>query len=317
MKRYILKRVLSVIPVLLIMSFIVFMLIHMIPGDPARVILGDEATADAVNNLRNQMGLNDPLLVQYVKWMGRVLTGNLGHSLFMKGTMVHIIASHLIPTLQLTIYAMIIATCISLPLGMYAAARRRTLPDYIISGLAMLGISIPSFLLSLFLILLFAVKLGILPPAGYKSIMHAGLLANMRYMVLPALAMGLVEAGLLIRMTRSSLLDVMDSDYIRMARAKGVSEFNIITKHALKNAALPILTAIGQTFVSVLSSATVAETIFNIPGIGQLIVNSVSRRDYEVIQAIILVIAVVNVLTYLFIDIMYRFIDPRINLDNK
>jgi peptide/nickel transport system permease protein len=233
----------------------------------------------------------------------------------MKGTMGSIILSHIIPTLQLTLYAMIIAFCLSLPLGMMAAAKRKTAADQAISSLAMLGISIPSFLLSLFLILLFAVKLGVLPPAGYKEITRFGLLENIRYMILPAAAMGMVEAGLLIRMTRSSLMDVMEADYIRMARAKGVSEFRIVTGHALKNAALPILTAMGQTFVAVLSGAAVAETIFNIPGVGQLIVNSVSRRDYEVIQSIILVIAVINVVTYLVVDVLYRLIDPRIRLD--
>lgn len=314
MARYLFKRILSLIPVLLIMSFIVFMLIHMIPGDPAKVILGDEATPEAVEALRNKMGLNDPLLFQYVRWMGNVLTGNLGESVFMDGTMLEIIGSHIVPTLQLTIYAIFLAVCIALPLGILAASKKRTAVDHAISSMAMFGISLPSFLLALFLILLFAVKLGLLPPAGYRPIGGSGLLTNMRYMALPALAMGLVEAGLLIRMTRSSLMDVLNSDYIRMARAKGVSEFNIITKHALKNAALPILTALGQTFVAVLSSATVAETIFNIPGVGQLIVNSVSRRDYEVIQAIILVIAVINVVTYLVIDVLYHFIDPRIKL---
>lgn len=315
MRRYFIKRILSLIPVLLIMSFIVFMLIHMIPGDPAKVILGDEATPAAVEALREKMGLNDPLIVQYGHWMLNVLTGNLGQSIFMKGSMLHIIGSHILPTLQLTIYALTIALIIALPLGMYAAEKRRTAVDNAISSVSMLGISIPSFLLALLLILLFAVKLGVLPPAGYRSISEYGLATNIRYMILPAIAMGLVEAGLLIRMTRSSMIDVLDADYIRMARAKGVSEFNVIVKHALKNAALPILTAIGQTFVALLSNATVAETIFNIPGIGQLIVNSVSRRDYEVIQAIILVVAVVNVLTYLVIDIMYHFIDPRIKLD--
>lgn len=315
MRRYFIKRILSLVPVLLIMSFIVFMLIHMIPGDPAKVILGDEATPAAVEALREKMGLNDPLIVQYGHWMLNVLTGNLGQSIFMEGSMLHIIGSHILPTFQLTIYALTIALIIALPLGMYAAEKRRTAADNAISGISMLGISIPSFLLALLLILLFAVKLGVLPPAGYRSISEYGLATNIRYMILPAIAMGLVEAGLLIRMTRSSMIDVLDADYIRMARAKGVSEFNVIVKHALKNAALPILTAMGQTFVALLSNATVAETIFNIPGIGQLIVNSVSRRDYEVIQAIILVVAVVNVLTYLVIDIMYHFIDPRIKLD--
>lgn len=312
MAKYIVKRILSLVPVLLIMSFVVFMLIHMIPGDPAKVILGDQATPEAVEALREKMGLNDPIIVQYAHWMMNVLRGNLGASVFMKGSMIHIIGTHIIPTLQLTLYSMLIAVAIAIPLGMTAAGKRRTAVDHSITSMAMVGISIPSFLLALFLILLFSVKLGMLPPAGYKSIASGGLAANVKYMLLPSLSMGLVEAGLLIRMTRSSLLDVLDSDYIRMAKAKGVDTFHVMCHHALKNGALPILTALGQTFVAVLSSAAVAETIFNIPGVGQLIVNSVSRRDYEVIQAVILVVAVLNVLTYLVIDILYRFIDPRI-----
>lgn len=314
MAKYLVKRIASLIPVLLIMSFVVFMLIHMIPGDPAKVILGDQATPEAVEALREKMGLNDPIIVQYGHWMMNVLSGNLGSSVFMKGSMTHIIGTHIIPTLQLTLYSMIIAIVIAIPLGMVAANKRRTSVDHGITSMAMLGISIPSFLLSLFLILLFSVKLGVLPPAGYKAISSNGFITNFKYMLLPSLAMGLVEAGLLIRMTRSSLLDILDSDYIRMAKAKGVDNFHIMCHHALKNAALPILTAMSQTFVSVLSSAAVAETIFNIPGVGQLIVNSVSRRDYEVIQAVILVVAVLNVVTYLVLDILYRLIDPRIKL---
>lgn len=314
MCKYILKRIASLLPVLLIMSFIVFMLIHMIPGDPARVILGDDATQAAVDALRQRMGLDDPLLFQYVRWLGKILTGDLGESVFMKDTIPAIIASHFMPTFELTLCTLLVALFIAIPLGICAAVKKRTAADQTISGLAMIGISVPSFLLSLFMILIFSVWLRWLPPAGYKPIAKVGLLTNLRYMILPSVAMGLVEAGLLIRMTRSSLLDVLGTDYIRMTRAKGVGEMGVVVKHALKNASLPILTAIGQTFVGVMSAGAVAETIFNIPGLGQLIVISVSRRDYEVIQAVILLMAVINVLTYLAIDIMYRLIDPRIGI---
>lgn len=314
MKKYLIKRIASLIPVLLIMSFVVFMLIHMIPGDPARVILGDEASEEAVAALRQSMGLDKPLPEQYLRWLGRILSGDLGHSLFMKGSMVSIITSHLVPTLELTVCTMVLAFAVSLPLGMLAAAKKNGLTDHAVSVLAMLGISVPSFLLSLFLILIFSVGLRWLPPAGYKPIAAAGLKTSLRYMILPSLAMGLVESGLLIRMTRSSLLDVLGADYIRMVRAKGVSELLVVARHALKNASLPILTAMGQTFVGVMSAATVAETIFNVPGLGQLIVSSVSRRDYEVIQAAILLAALINVLTYLAVDLLYCLIDPRVRL---
>jgi len=315
MGKYLMKRCSSLIPVLLIMSFVVFMLIHLIPGDPAKVILGDEATAEEVAVLHQKMGLDDPIPLQYAHWMGRIITGNLGESIFIKQPMGEIIKSHMIPTLQLTFYSMLFAFIVALPLGIIAAKNRGRGSDSFISSLAMIGISTPSFLLSLLMIMFFAVKTGLLPSAGYKPIAQFGIEGNFRYMVLPAMALGLVEAGLLIRMTRSSLLDVMQNDYIKMARAKGVSELVIIIKHALKNASLPILTVMGQTVIAVISSATVIETIFNIPGVGQLIVNSVTRRDYDVIQAIVLVIAVINVLMYLLVDILYQFIDPRIKLN--
>lgn len=314
MGKYILKRFITLIPVLLIMSFLVFMLVHLIPGDPAKVILGDEATLEEVEALRRQMGLNEPLLIQYITWLGRVLSGNLGDSIFMRQPIVTILGNHIVPTLQLTFYSMLIAFVIALPLGMLAAKNKGNKIDQTISSLAMIGISTPSFLLSLLLIMLVAVYLGWFPPSGYQPL-SKGLLSNLRYMFLPALALGIVETGLLIRMTRSSLLDVLQSDYIKMARAKGVSETNIIIKHALKNAALPILTVMGQTIIAVMAGATVIETIFNIPGLGQLIINSVSRRDYDLIQAIVLVIATLNVLMYLLVDVMYKLIDPRIKFD--
>lgn len=314
MGKYILKRVISLIPVLLIMSFLVFMLIHLIPGDPAKVILGDEATFEEIEALRRQMGLNEPLLIQYVTWLGRVLTGNLGESIFMRQPIVTIIARHIVPTIQLTVYSMLIAFVIALPLGMLAAKNKGNKIDQGISSLAMAGISMPSFLLSLLMVMFIAVDLGWLPPSGYQP-MSKGIMNNLRYMILPAFALGMVETGLLIRMTRSSLLDVMQSDYIKMARAKGVSERTIIVKHALKNAALPILTVMAQSTIAALAGATVIETIFNIPGIGQLIINSVTRRDYDLIQGIVLVVATTKVLMFLLVDILYKVIDPRIKFN--
>ncbi len=315
MKKYLLKRLLTLIPVLFIVSLVIFTLIHLTPGDPARIMLGDQASEAEVQVLREKMGFNAPLPVQYLNWVKKLLQGNFGQSVFMEGTMTEIIASHLAPTLLLTFYALLIAVAVAVPLGILAARTRGTAADHVISGLSMSGISVPSFLLGLFLILLFAVKLGWLPAAGYKGISEAGFLKNLRYMIMPAIALGCMQAGLIIRMTRSSVLEVLNCDYIKMARAKGVKERVIILKHAFKNALLPIITVIGQGLMSLLSGAAVVESVFNIPGIGQLIINSVSRRDYEVIQAIVLFVALVNVLICLLIDLLYGLADPRVRLE--
>lgn len=314
MFKYIIKRLLSVIPVLLIVSIIIFGLIHLTPGDPAKVMLGDQASAEDVAALRESMGFNKPIIVQYFSWIGGLFTGDLGNSIFINEPMKNILTEHLGPTLILTFYSLLFAVIIALPLGIIAAKKRGTLGDQVISTLSMSGISIPSFLLGLLLILCFGVYLHVFPTGGYKTIAEAGVLTNLRYLFMPAVALGFMEAGLLIRMTRSSVLDVLASDYVKMARAKGVHETVIVVKHALKNAMLPILTSVGQSLMGLLSGAAVVESVFNIPGIGQLVVNSVTRRDYEVIQVVVLMIALINVVVYLIIDILYGLFDPRVKV---
>ncbi len=315
MKKYLLKRILSLIPVLIIVSIVIFGLIHMTPGDPARTMLGDQATEEDIAALRETMGLNDPLIVQYVGWVKNILHGDLGKSIFINEPMTQIIAEHIMPTVSLTIYALLIALLIAIPLGIIAARHRGRMQDQIISGFTMLGISVPSFLLGLFLILIFAVHFKVLPDAGYKPLMENGIVKFVRYLTLPAISLGLMQAALITRMTRSSVLEVLNMDYIKMARAKGVKEHVIVMKHALRNALLPIITVVGQSFIALLSGAAVVETVFNVPGVGQLVVNSVERRDYEVIQAIVLVIAVINVLINLLVDLLYGAADPRVRLE--
>lgn len=315
MKKYLLKRILSLIPVLIIVSIVIFGLIHMTPGDPARTMLGDQATEEDIAALRESLGLNDPIVVQYVNWVKNIFRGDLGKSIFINEPMTQIIAEHIAPTIALTIYALLIALCIAIPLGIVAARHRGRIQDQMISGFTMLGISIPSFLLGLFLILIFAVKLKVLPDAGYKPIGEHGFLKFIRYLTLPAISLGLMQAALITRMTRSSVLEVLNMDYIKMARAKGVKERVIVMKHAFRNALLPIITVVGQSFIALLSGAAVVETVFNIPGVGQLVVNSVERRDYEVIQAIVLVIAVINVVINLIVDLLYGAADPRVRLE--
>lgn len=317
MYKYIIKRILALIPVLFVVSILIFTLIHLTPGDPARVMLGELASEEDVNALREAMGLNDALVVQYLSWVTGLFRGDLGESIFMSDSMSTIIVEHLGPTLMLTFYSLIFAIIIALPMGIIAAKRRGTLSDTAISTFSMMGISIPSFLLGLFLILLFAVRWKLLPVGGYKPVAEAGFMENLRYMILPSAALGMIEAGLLIRMTRSSVLDVLASDYVKMARSKGVREFVIVCKHSLKNAMLPILTSIGQAMIGLLSGAAVVESVFNIPGIGQLVVNSVNRRDYEVIQIIVLLTTLINVLVCLAVDILYGLLDPRVRMGKQ
>lgn len=316
MKKYIVKRLLALIPTLFVVSVVIFSIIHMTPGDPAAMILGDKADAADVAALRESMGLNDPIPVQYVNWVGRVFHGNLGKSVFIDKPMTEILKEYMGPTISLTIYAMILSTLIAIPLGVLAARKRGTLADQGISFLSMVGISMPSFLLGLLLMLGFAVKLRWFPVAGYKTVAQAGFLKHIEYLTLPALALGFMEAALIIRLTRSSVLEVLASDYVKMAKAKGVSEFSLIMKHAFKNALIPILTVLGQTFMGLLAGAAVVETVFNIPGIGRLTINSVARRDYEVIQAVVLLISLINVVLCLAVDLLYGLVDPRVRLED-
>lgn len=315
MKKYIVKRVLSLIPVLFIVSIIVFFLMHLVPGDPAAVMLGDMATEEEINALREQMGLNKPLVLQYFSWIGGMFHGDFGESVFLEGSMLSILKQYFGPTVSLTLCSLVIALVIALPLGIIAAKKRGRAADQAISGFTMLGISIPGFLMGLLLVLLFAVKLKWLPSSNYKSIKEYGLATHLYYMILPAVSLGLMQAALITRMTRSSVLEVLNCDYIKMAKAKGVSNFSLLVKHALRNAVLPIITVIGQSFIALLSGAAVVEKIFNIPGIGSLVVNSIGRRDYEVLQAVVLFIAVINILINLAVDLLYGLADPRVRLE--
>ena len=314
MIKYIGKRLLALIPVLLVVSVVIFLLIHLIPGDPAAAILGEQATPEQIAALRETLGLNRPLAVQYFRWLAGIFRGDWGKSLFMQGTMLEILSDHMVPTLQQTAVAVAFATLVGVPLGLIAAIRRGRLADRVISSFATVGVSMPSFLMGLGLVLLFSVNLRWLPSSGYKSIADAGWETHMRYMLLPGIALGFIEMGLIIRMTRSSMLEVLGADYMRMAKAKGVSRLRLFMKHAFKNALIGILTVVGLSFISCLGGAAVTETIFNIPGIGKLTLNAVMRRDYEVVQAVVLLVSLLNVFFTLVLDLLYGLIDPRVRL---
>jgi peptide/nickel transport system permease protein len=316
LKVYVLKRVLSLLPILFIVSLMVFLIIHLTPGDPAAVMLGETATEEQIEELRNQLGLNLPIHQQYVNWIAGIFQGDLGYSYFMKEPVTIAIAEHFGPTVSLSILAEILAVVIGIPMGIMAANRRGSAGDQSIMALSLLGISVPSFLLGLFLILLFAVQLQWLPVAGYQPLSE-GLWSHLKYLIMPTIALGAMQAALTARMTRSSMLEILNRNFIKTARSKGVKERNIVYKHALRNAFLPILTVIGQTFGILVTGATVVETIFNIPGIGQLIVNSVERRDYAVIQGVVLFITFIYVFINLIIDLLYGVIDPRVRLNHK
>lgn len=316
MKMYFFKRLLSLVPVLLIVSIVIFMIIHLTPGDPASMLLGEEATEEQIQALRADMGLDLPIVAQYFHWIGNALQGDLGTSYFMRQPVTDAILSHLAPTISVALIAGTISLLISIPIGILAATRRGTNTDRTVMGVSLIGMSVPSFLLGLFLILLFGVKLRWLPVAGYQPITD-GFLGHIKYLILPSIALGSMHAALIARMTRSSLLEVLNMNYIKTARSKGVHEYLIITRHTLRNAFLPILTVIGQTFGSLIAGAVVTETIFNIPGIGQLIINSVERRDYAVIQGVVLFVTCTYVLINLIVDLLYGVIDPRVRLNKK
>lgn len=314
MVRYIRNRLLSTIGTLFILTVFIFSIIHLTPGDPARIMLGADASQEEVEALTESLGLNAPLVKQYISWVANALQGDLGISYSRNGTVVKEIKSSMGPTVTLALWAQVLTIVLAIPLGVFAARKKGKVQDSAVIAFSLLGISIPSFLLSLLLAILFGVNLKWLPIAGYKSISEAGFITHIRYIVLPVISLSLMQAAMLARMTRASMIDVIYNDYIKTAKAKGLKESIILYKHALKNALVPILTTIGQTFATLLSGAAVVETVFNIPGIGQLIVSSVSKRDYPVIQGIVLIISLIYIAINLVIDALYGMVDPRIRI---
>lgn len=310
MLKYTLKRIGAMIPVMLIISVVVFLIIYLTPGDPASSMLGMEASADQIERVNESLGLNEPLPQRYLEWMGGVLTGDLGDSYFMHQPVTQAIAEHFGPTLSLAILAQLIALLIALPCGIIAALKHGSRPDAVLRVVALLGVAIPGFLMALMLMWLFAVSLRVLPVAGYAPL-SKGWLMHLRYLALPAISLGCVQAALLMRMTRASVIEAMQLDCVKTARAKGVSEVRVVLAHALRNAALPILTSVGYSFGALITGAVVTEAIFNIPGLGQLVTSSIERRDYPVIQGVLLVIALLNSVINLLVDLAYGAFDPR------
>jgi peptide/nickel transport system permease protein len=308
---YLLRRVLAVIPVMLVVATVTFVLIHLAPGDPASIIAGPDATPDNVARLRHQLGLDESLPAQLFRWYGRLLRGDLGDSIFLRRPVSEAIVERLEPTVLLTSWATLIAVLLGVPAGIVSARYHNSAVDQSFMGLALVGLSIPNFLLGLLMILVFGVWLRWLPVAGYVPL-DMGLWPNARSLLMPAVSLGLVQSALIARITRSSMLDVLREQYILASRAKGLAERAVVYKHALKNAIIPTLTVIGITFAILVGGAVVIETVFNIPGLGRLIISAVLRRDYPVIQGVVLVIAVTYTLINLAVDLVYLTLDPRI-----
>ena len=311
MKTYVIRRLLALVPVALVVATVAFVLIHLAPGDPASVIAGPDASRDDVQRIERQLGLDAPLPVQLVRWYGRLVQGDLGHSIFLRKPVTEAILDRVEPTLLLTVSAIVIAIVIGVPAGVIAARYHNLMTDQILMVLALLGVSIPNFLLGLLFILFFSVWLGWFPVAGYSPLEY-GWLKTLRSLVLPAFALGLVQSALIARIARSSMLDVLREQFIVAGRAKGLSERSVIYKHAFKNALIPTMTIIGISFAILISGAVVVETVFNIPGLGRLIISAVLRRDYPVIQGVVLCIAGVYMLINLAVDLSYLLVDPRV-----
>ena len=312
MAKYILKRIIAAIPTLIVVSVLIFGLIRFIPGSPAQVMLGDDATPDEIAAMEVKLGLDQPIVVQYAKWMGGALTGDLGDSIYYHAPVLKIITERLEPTWLLVVYSILIGTILGLFFGIIAALNRNRFLDKLCMVLSILGISMPGFWIGMNLIIFFAVKQPLFPSVGYVSIADGGLGQTLYYLTLPAFAMGIQRSASIARVTRSSMLDVLGDDYIRTAKAKGMKKPKIIFVHALKNAANPILTQIGISVAHLMGGSVVIEKLFNVPGIGRLAYDSISRRDYPAIQGHVLFVAAIYVLINVVIDLLSKVNDPRI-----
>lgn len=311
---YIIKRLLVTIPVLFGMSILVFSLIHMVPGDPARVMLGLTATPENIKTLRDQLGLDRPLWQQYLDWLWKLLHGNLGTDFRSHEPLTDMLLARLPVTLELTVLAVLLSVMISIPLGVLAASRRRGPADVAGSTLSLIGISVPDFWLGVMLVLVVAVRLEWLPPSGYRPLKD-GVIDNLRYMALPAITLAISMSAVLMRTTKAAMIEVLDQDFIKFTRAKGIRERLVIYKHALRNASIPIVTVLGLQFGYLLGGAVIVETMFSLPGIGRMTLNAVNTRSYPIVQGGVLVIGLLFMLVNLVTDLLYAILNPRVKYE--
>jgi peptide/nickel transport system permease protein len=312
MTQYIIRRLIHSAFIIWGCATLVFFMLRAVPGDPVVVMLGPEYTPEAAEALRHKMGLDEPIYTQYVKWAGNVLTGDLGTSISSPEPVIDTIKAGLPKTLSLAGLSFMLGVLIAVPAGIVSALRRNTVIDYAASLIAFLGVSMPGFWLGIILILVFAVQLQWLPSVGYSPIDEDGVAEWFKHLILPSIAIGASYAAILMRFVRSGLLEVLNADYIRTARAKGVTERGVIVRHALRNAMIPVVTVAGIQLALLLSGAVVVETVFSIRGMGRILVGAIFDKDYPIVQGIILLTTVIFVLANLVVDILYTFLDPRI-----
>jgi peptide/nickel transport system permease protein len=311
MLAYILRRLASTVLVMGIVAVFIFLLLHLSPGDPAAIIAGDNATAEQIAGIRRQLGLDDALPVQFWRWLVAVLQGDLGISIFSNEPVAKLIGQRIEPTLSLSLTTLVVAVSIAVTFGVIAAWKVGSLIDRALMVLSVIGFSVPVFVVGYMLIYVFSINLRWLPVQGYTPI-EQGLWPWIERLILPSIALGLAYVALIARITRTAMLDVLAEDYIRTARAKGVATPSMLLKHALKNAGVPIVTVIGIGVALLIGGVVITETVFNIPGVGRLVVDAISKRDYPIIQGVILVFSGVYVLVNLAVDLSYTLLDPRI-----
>jgi len=312
MFRYLTNHIVSMLPTLAVVAVVGFMLVHLTPGDPAVFAAGPEASPAVVEQIRERMGLNRPLHVQFLAWVRNIIVdGNLGVSIQTGEPVSAILASRAEPTIALALASFLVALVIGVPLGFLGAVQRGRLGDRLIMAVATFGVSVPRFWLGLMLMLLFAVTWRWLPVGGYRPFAD-GIVDALRHLVLPALALGMAEAALIARMTRTAMLEVMNEDYVRTARSKGLVEQRVLVKHALRTALIPILTVAGLSLANLLGGSVAIEVVFNYPGIGRGLMTAITRRDYPVVQAVVLLVGVIYMIVNLLIDLAYAGVDPRV-----
>ena len=308
---YILRRIIAVVPVMVIVAVFVFLLLRLTPGDPAAILAGDNATPATLDRIRESLGLTEPILIQFVTWVDQLLRGDLGTSLISNTEVSRMIGQRIWPTINLAVLTIILSVTIAVPMGVIAAWRHRSWIDYMVMAFSVLGFSVPVFVIGYIFIQIFAIELRWVPVQGYVAPSEDPF-GFFQRAILPALTLATIYVALIARMTRASMLEVLGEDYIRTARAKGVQENLVLLRHALRNAAVPIMTIIGTGFALLISGVVVTESVFNIPGIGRLTVDAILARDYPVIQAMILLTAAIYVFVNLLVDISYTLFDPRI-----
>ena len=312
MLRYIVMRILATIPVMVVVAVFVFLMLRLAPGDPAAVIAGDYATAEDVARIREKLGLNESIPVQFMTWIGTLVRGDLGTSIFSGLPVTTLIGQRIEPTVMLGLTTIVFAVLVAVPMGTLAAWKSGSLIDRFVMLFSVGGFSVPVFVLGYMLIYVLAMELKWLPVQGYRSMFEFGVLAFLRHITLPVLTLSVIFIALIARMTRATVMEVLEEDYIRTARAKGQSEFKILMRHALRNAAVPIVTVIGIGIALLIGGVVVTESVFNIPGLGRLVLDAVLARDYPIIQGLILFFSFVYILINLLIDLSYVLLDPRI-----